>query len=72
MTTVAERPEAPVAGAGFRTAAAMVREHAEIRPDKVAFREKDFGIWQETTWSEFWELVLDAAHGLLALGSRRG
>ena len=68
MTTVAERPEAPEAGVGFRTAAAMVREHAEVRPDKVAFREKDFGIWQETTWSDFWELVLDAAHGLLALG----
>jgi long-chain acyl-CoA synthetase len=31
-------------------------------------REKDFGIWQEITWSEYWETVLDAAHGLLALG----
>ena len=37
-------------------------------PDNVALREKDFGIWQETTWREYWEVVLDAAHGLLALG----
>ena len=68
MTTVVERPDAASAGVGFRTAAAMVREHAAERPDKVAFREKDFGIWQETTWAEYWDLILDAAHGLLALG----
>ena len=31
-------------------------------------RDKDLGIWQETTWGQLWETVLDAAHGLLALG----
>ena len=39
-----------------------------MTPDRVAMREKDYGIWQEITWSEYWETVLDAAHGLLALG----
>jgi long-chain acyl-CoA synthetase len=35
-------------------------------------REKDFGIWQEITWSDYWQSVLDAAHGLLALGVYEG
>jgi long-chain acyl-CoA synthetase len=30
------------------------------------------GIWQEITWSRLWDDVLAAAHGLLALGVRRG
>ncbi len=68
MTTLVDRPEAPVAGTGFETAAAMVRDWADRMPDRVALREKEFGIWQEITWSEYWETILEAAHGLLALG----
>ncbi len=67
MTTLAERSDAPPASAGFRTAAVMVRDWAERLPDAVAMREKDYGIWQEYTWTDLWELVQDAAHGLLAL-----
>ncbi|MEX1279216.1 MAG: AMP-binding protein [Acidimicrobiia bacterium] len=65
-------PEASSPGTGYRTVAARVREWAEQRPDSVAMREKDFGIWQEITWLDFWELVQDAAHGLLALGVEPG
>jgi len=57
---------------GYRTVAARAREWAETTPDRVAMREKEFGIWQEITWHQMWELVLDAAHGLLALGVRPG
>jgi long-chain acyl-CoA synthetase len=35
-------------------------------------REKDYGVWQEYTWSRLWGLVVDAAHGLLALGLDQG
>ena len=35
-------------------------------------REKDFGIWHEYSWEATWNLVLDAAHGLLALGVDAG
>ena len=41
-------------------------------PHLVALRHKDLGIWQETTWSRYWEQVLLAAHGLLALGVEVG
>jgi long-chain acyl-CoA synthetase len=72
MTTLVDRPEVPAVDVGYRTVAAMVREWAERSPDKVVMREKEFGIWQEITWAEFWETVLDAAHGLLALGLEQG
>ncbi len=68
MTTLAERQDAPASDIGYRTIAAMVRDRAAEIPERVAMREKEFGIWQEITWGEFWDSVLDAAHGLLALG----
>ncbi len=72
MTTVLERAGAPSADVGFKTPPACVREWARDFPDMVAMREKDFGIWQEITWSQYWESVLEAAHGLLALGVYEG
>ena len=72
MTATMTPPETPSSAAGFRTVAARVREWAERAPDAVVMREKDFGIWQEITWLDYWELVQDAAHGLLALGVEPG
>ncbi len=42
------------------------------RGDKIAMREKDFGIWQSYTWNDYRTYALDIAHGLLALGLERG
>jgi long-chain acyl-CoA synthetase len=72
MTTVLERADAASADVGFKTPPAYVRDWAERTPTGVAMREKDFGIWQEITWSDYWQSVLDAAHGLLALGVYEG
>lgn len=68
MTTLVERPDAPETAAGYRTAAARVREWAEAMPAAVALREKDLGVWRETSWAQLWEQILEAGHGLLALG----
>ena len=67
MTVLADRPDAPSSDVGVRTAPVMVREWVERMPDAVVIREKDYGIWQEITWADFWDRVQDAAHGLLAL-----
>jgi long-chain acyl-CoA synthetase len=72
VTTVLERAGAPSADVGFKSPAAYVRDWAQREPNRVAMREKDFGIWQEITWAEYWEQVLEAAHGLLALGVYEG
>lgn len=40
--------------------------------EKVAVRQKDFGIWQEYTWQDAYENVRDFALGLASLGLERG
>jgi len=40
--------------------------------DRVAMREKDFGVWQEVTWASYWDTVLTVGHALLALGIEPG
>ena len=42
------------------------------RGDRIAMREKDFGIWQCYSWNDYRARALDIAHGLLALGLQRG
>jgi long-chain acyl-CoA synthetase len=50
------------------TIATRVRDRAAAEPDRIAMREKDFGIWQQVTWADYWDRALTVAHGLLALG----
>ncbi|ACL25297.1 long-chain fatty acid--CoA ligase [Chloroflexus aggregans] len=50
----------------------LLFQNAERFGDKVALREKDFGIWQTVTWRQFAEHVRAFAMGLHALGVRRG
>jgi long-chain acyl-CoA synthetase len=59
-------------GPGTDTVASRARDWARRAPLQVAMREKDFGIWQEYSWDRTWNLVVDAAHGLLALGLQPG
>jgi long-chain acyl-CoA synthetase len=54
------------------TLASRIRDRAEQTPHGIALREKDFGIWQEVTWAEYWDNAQDFAHGLLALGIQAG
>ena len=72
MTTTMERGGTPGAAAGVPTLVTRIRERAESTPNAVAMREKDFGIWQEITWSRLWEQIVDAGHALLALGVEVG
>jgi long-chain acyl-CoA synthetase len=51
-----------------QTLASRVRDRATADPTRIAMREKDFGIWQEVTWADYWDSALTVAHGLLALG----
>ena len=46
--------------------------HAAERPQAAALREKEYGIWQTTTWGELAQLVRDLAGGLAAAGLQRG
>ena len=58
--------------AGTTTIATRVRDRAGSHPDRIAMREKDFGVWQQVTWAQYWENVLDVAHAFLALDVQPG
>jgi long-chain acyl-CoA synthetase len=43
-------------------------EHARSAPNKIALRERNFGIWQALTWREYLEQVKYFCMGLASLG----
>jgi len=50
----------------------LVQDNAQRLADKVAIREKDLGIWQSYTWSQYFEQSRLIALGLASLGFARG
>ena len=56
-------PEDWIDVAAYDTFPKALRYHAETHPTDVAMREKDFGLWNEYTWSDYQDRVK-----LLSLG----
>jgi long-chain acyl-CoA synthetase len=50
----------------------LLRHWAETHPDRLAFREKDFGVWNPITFRQYYENTKDFALGLSELGIGRG
>src|SRR5207247_949436 len=77
MTSRARHP-APLAPAATAlppeadTFPKLVRANARRLGQKVAIREKDYGIWQAYTWSAYFEGARLIALGLASLGFARG
>ena len=55
----------------YNTTAKLLRRNAKRWPDKTAFREKDYGIWQTYTWKDSFEIMKHAGLGLIELGVKR-
>ena len=62
----------PATAADADTFPRLLLEHARVRGDRVAIREKDLGIWQSWTWQEVADEVRWLACGLAEQGFRRG
>ena len=45
---------------------------ARTQPDAVAFRQKDYGIWQPYTWADYARLARHFGLGLTSLGLAHG
>ncbi len=58
--------------AGCNTISSLFWKRVIELPNKVALREKDFGIWNEYTWSDYGEQAKFAGLGLISLGLQRG
>lgn len=50
----------------------QLRENASRYANRVALREKEFGIWQAITWKRYHERVRSFALGMHVLGFQRG
>jgi long-chain acyl-CoA synthetase len=50
----------------------LLRKRAELHGDKLALREKDFGIWNRYSWNHYYETARAVALGLLSLGIKPG
>jgi len=50
----------------------LLLQNAERLGDRAALREKDLGIWRETSWRRYGERVCEFSLGLVALGLQRG
>ncbi|HEY0824453.1 MAG TPA: AMP-binding protein [Ramlibacter sp.] len=66
------RPEATWDFDPDTTLVRLLAANARTCPDEVAFREKDRGIWQQTTWAQACQIVLRMAAGLQARGLQAG
>ena len=50
----------------------MLRAHARERPDALALRQKDFGIWQAYSWGDYYQRARHFGLGLRAMGLAEG
>src|SRR2546426_2358598 len=50
----------------------LLRRNAGLFDDRIAFREKDMGVWRPITWREYYRHAQAFGLGLVALGLRRG
>ncbi len=57
---------------GCDTLPKLFRQRCEELGQKIAHREKDYGIWLAYSWSDFYEHARLIGLGLLALGLKRG
>lgn len=46
----------------------MLREQARTMPERIAIRQKDFGIWKPVTWADYYRRASHFGLGLRALG----
>ena len=72
MTTTTQQPRSGAPALDHMSMTAWLRTIAREEPNRVGLREKNFGIWQETTYAGYWELVKTAGLALWALGVRPG
>ena len=68
-----DAPDAPVqSGPDLDTFPKLLERNARIRGDRPAIREKDYGIWQTSTWKQAEDHIRAMACGLASLGFERG
>lgn len=68
----AELGEGPIHFDGCDTLPKLFAQQCRRLKDKIAHREKDYGIWLSYSWTDFYSHARLIGLGLLALGLKRG
>lgn len=67
-----DKPYSVLKGFTAQTLPGLFLERCRRTPNSVAFRVKKLGIYQEVTWSEYYEQVERLCLGLVELGLKKG
>ena len=70
--TVSAAAHTAAPAATLDTLPKLLGDNALRRGSRAAFREKDYGIWQQSTWTQAADQIRAFACGLAALGLKRG
>ncbi|MBU2513912.1 AMP-binding protein [bacterium] len=62
----------PLASSGLTLPQALFRQAERLAPDKIAIREKAYGIWNTFNWQEYLQHARFTALGLRSLGLQQG
>ena len=72
MTLSMKEIQAEAKETGGKTPLLRVKELGERFPESIALRNKEFGIWYETTYLEFWNKCTYLASALIDFGVNKG
>ncbi len=72
MTLTMKEIRAEVLESGGKTPLLRVKELAERFPENIALRNKEFGIWNEISYLDFWNRSTYLASALMAYGVNKG
>jgi long-chain acyl-CoA synthetase len=64
--------QAEITVQGCDTLPKLFLQNSAERGDRIAMREKDFGIWQSFSWQDYRDFAFAIGNGLLSLGLQRG
>jgi long-chain acyl-CoA synthetase len=64
--------DAPIAMDGCDTVVKLWAKRCHELGDKTAHREKELGVWQSYSWTDYFNGARNAALGLIAMGLERG
>ena len=56
----------------YNTFPKILKYRSDITPNDIALRDKDLGIWNETSWKDYNQQVSELAIGLNSIGFRKG
>jgi long-chain acyl-CoA synthetase len=56
----------------FETAPRIFRETVRKFGDRTAMRKKEYGIWHDISWNDYYRLVKQAGSALISLGLQKG